>query len=179
MVAKHTAAKTMAAKNTSTEKGNGFQSMPSKPKGKKKDSPPSKFPSKAPTVAKSAGASKLSPVKSKAKLKGGRDAGIPKQVSKRMVRRMALFCGIPTFLGLVSFPTSYFMLQQGIELPNVAVLLVSLGCLGLGVLGLSYGVLSASWDEERLGNALGWSEFQLNFGRMVEGWKEARDRSKL
>lgn len=92
---------------------------------------------------------------------------------------MALFCGIPTFLGLASFPTSYFILQQGIELPNVAVLLVSLGCLGLGVLGLSYGVLSASWDEDRLGNALGWSEFQLNFGRMVEGWKEARDRNKL
>lgn len=92
---------------------------------------------------------------------------------------MALFCGIPTLLGLASFPTGYFILQQGIELPNVAVLLVSLGCLGLGVLGLSYGVLSASWDEEALGTALGWSEFQLNLGRMIEGWKEARDRHKI
>ncbi len=170
----------MAAKNTSTEKGNGFQSLPSGSKGKKKDSAPSKSSSKAPLITKGASSSKPSSAKPNVKPRsGGRDAGIPEQVSKRMVRRMALFCGIPTFLGLASFPTSYFILQQGIELPNVAVLLVSLGCLGLGVLGLSYGVLSASWDEERLGNALGWSEFQLNFGRMVEGWKEARDRNKL
>jgi Photosynthesis affected mutant 68 len=168
------AAKNMAAKNT--EKGNGFQSLPSSSKGKKKDSAPSKSSSKAPPVTKGAGSSKPNSTKPKS---GARDAGIPEQVSKRMVRRMALFCGIPTFLGLASFPTSYFILQQGIELPNVAVLLVSLGCLGLGVLGLSYGVLSASWDEDRSGNALGWSEFQLNFGRMVEGWKEARDRNKL
>jgi Photosynthesis affected mutant 68 len=170
----------MAAKNTSTEKGNGFQSLPPTSKGKKKDSVPSKSSSKAPSVTKGASFSTPSSAKPKAKPKSGvRDAGIPEQVSKRMVRRMALFCGIPTLLGLASFPTSYFILQQGIELPNVAVLLVSLGCLGLGVLGLSYGVLSASWDEERLGTSLGWSEFQLNFGRMVEGWKEARDRNKL
>ncbi len=166
----------MAAKktNSTTDKGNGFQSLPFESKGKSKDSVSAKRPSKAPVSPKVSGS-----VKPKGKSRGSRDAGIPEQVSKRMVRRMALFCGIPTFLGLASFPTSYFILQQGIELPNVAVLLVSLGCLGLGVLGLSYGVLSASWDEEALGTALGWSEFQLNLERMIEGWKEARDRSKI
>jgi Photosynthesis affected mutant 68 len=165
----------MAAKkiNATTDKGNGFQSLPSDSKGKKKDSAPAKRQSKTPAPPKDSSA------KPKGKPRGTRDAGIPEQVSKRMVRRMALFCGIPTFLGLASFPTSYFILQQGIELPNVAVLLVSLGCLGLGVLGLSYGVLSASWDEESLGTALGWAEFQLNLGRMIEGWKEARDHNKI
>jgi Photosynthesis affected mutant 68 len=165
----------MAAKktNATTDKGNGFQSLPLESKGKKKDSTAAKHSSKPPS-------SKVSnPAKSKRKPRASRDAGIPEQVSKRMVRRMALFCGIPTLLGLASFPTGYFILQQGIELPNVAVLLVSLGFLGLGVLGLSYGVLSASWDEESLGTALGWSEFQLNLGRMVDGWKEARDRNKI
>jgi hypothetical protein len=166
----------MAAKNTNapTDKGNGFQSLPFEPNGKKKDSIP---PKRAPKASAPPKASRSS-VKGKSKSRG-RDSGIPESVSKRMVRRMALFCGIPTFLGLASFPTSYFILQQGIELPNVAVLLVSLGCLGLGVLGLSYGVLSASWDEESSGTALGWPEFQLNLGRMIEGWKEARDRNKL
>jgi Photosynthesis affected mutant 68 len=166
----------MAAKktNSTADKGNGFQSSPPISKGKKKDAISPKRPSKIPAPSQGSSASKP-----KGKLRGDRDAGIPEQVSKRMVRRMALFCGIPTFLGLASFPTSYFMVQQGIELPNVAVLLVSLGCLGLGVLGLSYGVLSASWDEEALGTALGWSEFQLNLGRTIEGWKEARNRSKL
>jgi Photosynthesis affected mutant 68 len=165
----------MAVKNTNatTDKGNGFQSLPTGSKGKKKESAPAKRPSKIPKPSQG------SSPKSRAKPNRSRDAGIPEQVSKRMVRRMVLFCGIPTFLGLASFPTSYFILQQGIELPNVAVLLVSLGCLGLGVLGLSYGVLSASWDEEALGTALGWPEFRLNLGRMIEGWKEARDRSKI
>jgi hypothetical protein len=91
---------------------------------------------------------------------------------------MALFCGLPTLMGLATFPISYTLFQRGVELPNVAVLLVSLGGLGLGVLGLSYGVISASWDEELPGSALGWNEFILNFRRMREGWKEARDRKK-
>jgi Photosynthesis affected mutant 68 len=168
----------MAAKktNATTDKGNGFQSSSLISKGKEKDAVSPKRPSKIPAPSQISSASKP---KGKPNKSGRREAGIPEQVSKRMVRRMALFCGIPTFLGLVSFPTSYFMVQQGIELPNVAVLLVSLGCLGLGVLGLSYGVLSASWDEESSGTALGWPEFRLNLGRMLEGWKEARARNKI
>jgi Photosynthesis affected mutant 68 len=166
----------MAAKNTNknADKGNGFQSLPTESKGKKKDDASAKHPPKR-SSPKASGASKPKHQSKSA----SRDPGIPAQVSQRMVRRMALFCGIPTALGLASFPTSYFILQQGIELPNVAVLLVSLGFLGLGVLGLSYGVLSASWDEEISGSALGWPEFQLNLGRMIEGWKAARDRNKL
>lgn len=90
---------------------------------------------------------------------------------------MALFCGVPTFLGLATFPVSYFgLFKQGIEVPNVAVLLTSLGGLGLGVLGLSYGVLSASWDERSPGSKLGWSEFRLNLGRVIDGFKTGRDR---
>jgi Photosynthesis affected mutant 68 len=171
-------AKKMAAKktNATTDKGNGFQSSPPISKHKKKDAVSPKRPSKIPAPSQVSSAPKS---KGKPKKSGGREAGIPEQVSKRMVRRMALFCGIPTFLGLASFPASYFMVQQGIELPNAAVLLVSLGFLGLGVLGLSYGVLSASWDEDSLGTALGWPEFRLNLGRMIEGWKEARNRNKL
>ncbi|NET53591.1 MAG: DUF3464 family protein, partial [Merismopedia sp. SIO2A8] len=75
---------------------------------------------------------------------------IPEVVSKRMARRMALLCGIPTFLGIATFFISYFLVTQvGLKLPNAAVLLVSMGFFGLGVLGLSYGVLSASWDLVR------------------------------
>jgi hypothetical protein len=63
------------------------------------------------------------------------------------------------------------------DLPNTAVLLVSMGCFGLGVLGLSYGVLSASWDEEVSGSTLGWEEFNTNFGRMREAWRAAKSKS--
>jgi UDP-N-acetylmuramyl pentapeptide phosphotransferase/UDP-N-acetylglucosamine-1-phosphate transferase len=99
---------------------------------------------------------------------------IPEAVSKRMVRRMALLCGIPTVLGIATFFGSYFLVTNfGLKLPNPAVVLVSMGFFGLGVLGLSYGVLSASWDEEIPGTKLGWQEFTTNLGRMTSAWRSA------
>ena len=95
------------------------------------------------------------------------DSSIPPAVSRRMIRRVAFLSGIPTFLGVVVFFVSYYLLIQNIiELPTVAVFLSTLGCFGLGVLGISYGVLSASWDEDEPGSILGWSEFALNLGRL-------------
>ncbi len=97
---------------------------------------------------------------------------IPDVVSKRMLRRMAAFSGLPTGLGIATFPLCYLLITQaGLELPNVAVVLVSMGLFGLGVAGLSYGVLSASWDEAQPGTRLGWQEFKLNFGRMTSSWR--------
>jgi hypothetical protein len=99
---------------------------------------------------------------------------IPDVVSKRMVRRMALLCGIPSILGIATFVVSYFLVTKvGLKFPHVAVVLVSMGFFGLGVLGLSYGVLSASWDEEVPGTTLGWQEFKTNWGRMTAAWRSA------
>jgi hypothetical protein len=103
---------------------------------------------------------------------------IPDVVSRRMVRRMALFCGIPSALGISTFFISYFVVTHDLAaLPNVAVVLISMGFFGLGVLGLSYGVLSASWDENAGGSALGWSEFTTNLGRMTEAWRSTGKKS--
>ncbi len=158
----------MTAKKTksASEQNNGFQGLPLEPKDKKKERPAAL---KKRAVESPSSKSKIKPVR--------KESGIPEAVSQRMVRRMIAFCGVPTLFGLVSFPAGYFILKQGIELPNVAVLLVSLGFLGLGVLGLSYGVLSAAWDEEP-GTLLGWPEFQLNLGRTLGSWKEARERNQ-
>lgn len=107
------------------------------------------------------------------------ETGIPEAVSKRMIRRMALFCGIPSALGMSSFIVSYYIVSQEIiELPTIAVLLVSLGFFGLGVLGLSYGIFSTSWDEERVGSLFGWEQFTLNLGRMIEAWKASRQEAR-
>ena len=106
------------------------------------------------------------------------EMAIPKVVSDRMARRAALFSGTPTFLGVAIFFISYYIVSHGwFKLPNVAVLLVSMGFFGLGVLGLSYGILSASWDEERVGGSLGWQEFKVNLGRMVSAWRSSRQRN--
>lgn len=111
--------------------------------------------------------------------KSRQTAAIPDIVSKRMARRMAVFCGIPTSLGMATFIVSYIVVTKGIfKLPNVAVLLVSMGFFGLGVLGLSYGLLSSSWDEERTGSLLGFEEFRTNFGRITAAWKDARNQQQ-
>jgi hypothetical protein len=103
---------------------------------------------------------------------------IPEIVSKRMVRRMALFSGIPTGLGILSFLVFYVIVsQEWFKIPNTAVLLVSMGLFGLGVLGLSYGILSTSWDEDRVGTWWGWSDFTVNFGRLTSAWKSTKQQS--
>jgi len=105
-------------------------------------------------------------------------SGIPEAVSQRMVRRMVLFCGIPTLFGISTFLVSYQIVSRELlELPHSAVLLVSLGFFGLGVLGLSYGAMSASWDEDRRGGVLGWSEFTTNFRRMRQAWQSEKKGS--
>lgn len=103
---------------------------------------------------------------------------IPEEVSKRMVRRMALFSGIPTGMGISSFLLFYLIVSQDwFKVPNTAVLLVSMGLFGLGVLGLSYAILSTSWDEERVGSWWGWEEFTVNFGRLTSAWRKQGQQS--
>lgn len=100
---------------------------------------------------------------------------IPDGVSKRMIRRMALFSGIPSALGMSSFFIAYWIVSYDwFKLPPYVVLAVSLGLFGLGVLGLSYGIFSTSWDEDRLGSWWGWQEFKLNFGRTIDAWRTAK-----
>ncbi len=105
--------------------------------------------------------------------------GIPDVVNKRMVRRAALFCGIPTALGILTFIASYILVSQHIwELPNSAVVLVSMLFFGIGVLGLSYGAISASWDEDRVGSWWGWQEFTKNFSALQNAWKQKNNPTK-
>jgi hypothetical protein len=106
------------------------------------------------------------------------EMAVPKVVSDRMVQRMALFCGLPTTLAMATFVASYIIVSHGwFKVPNIAVVLLSMGFFGLGVLGLSYGVISASWDEEIVGSKLGWQEFKVNLGRMVSAWRSTRQKN--
>jgi hypothetical protein len=106
-------------------------------------------------------------------------SGIPEVVSRRMIKRIALFCGIPSLLGMSTFVTSYLLVSNDIaNVPTYAVLLVSLAWFGLGVLGVSYGALSASWDETTPGSRLGWAEFRTNLGRMTGAWRSTKKQEK-
>ena len=151
--------------------------LPFEPRKTKKRTP------KTDPIGGTATAEKATKEKRSVNRQGNADlSAIPDAVSKRMIRRMALFSGIPTALGISSFVVSYYIVINEIfELPTIAVLLVSLGFFGLGVVGLSYGILSTSWDENRVGSMVGGEEFALNLGRMVQAWKankeEARSKS--
>lgn len=102
---------------------------------------------------------------------------IPQVVSQRMIRRVAGFCGVPTTLGIITLVGSYLLVSYtDIKIAPILVLLVNMGLFGLGVLGITYGVLSASWDEDRSGGVLGWQEFQTNWGRMRETWRETQQK---
>jgi Photosynthesis affected mutant 68 len=106
------------------------------------------------------------------------EMAIPKVVSQRMIRRVVGFCGVPTVLGIATLVASYLLaIYAQIKLPPITVLLVNMGLFGLGVIGITYGVLSASWDEERVGGLVGLSEFNTNWGRMVEVWRETRQKN--
>ena len=104
-------------------------------------------------------------------------SAIPKAVSRRMARRMAIFSGIPTLIGISSFFIFYWLFSRElIDFPPYLVLFVSAGFFGLGVVGLSYGIFSASWDEDRVGGVVGAAEFKTNFDRTIAAWKNERQK---
>ena len=102
-------------------------------------------------------------------------SAIPDLVSKRMGKRMAVFCGIPSALGMSSLFIFYWLkVKEVVELPPYAAFAVSFGFLGLGVVGLSYGLFSACWDEDRAGSLMGFDEFKVNLGRTRDAWKASK-----
>lgn len=154
------------------------ESLPFEPKSNKRQGNQASPSSSAPSL-KQASLEVKAPSKKASSANEKTDAGIPEAVSRRMIRRMAIFAGVPTALGMSSFVVAYILLSRNIvEFPNIVVLFVSLGFFGLGTLGLSYGVLSASWQEDLEGSLLGISEFSVNFRRLVQGLRKKPSTSE-
>lgn len=99
---------------------------------------------------------------------------IPEAVANRMARRIAIATGIPTLMGMSVFIVSYLLVSRGIaDIAPSATLVASGGCFLLGLVGLSYGVLSASW-EDRAGSLIGSEQIGLNIGRVRESLRAMR-----
>ena len=100
---------------------------------------------------------------------------IPEAVSNRMARRIAIATGVPTLMGMGVFIGSYLLVSRHIaEIPTGVTLAASGGCFLLGVLGLSYGVLSASW-EDAPGSLLGNEQIGVNISRLRSSIKPMRN----
>ncbi len=100
-----------------------------------------------------------------------RDSAIPKEVANRMARRIAITTGIPTFSGMSVFVISYLLVSRGIyDIPPAITLLTSASCFLVGLFGLSYGILSASWEDSE-GTLLGFENIRPNISKVREAFK--------
>ena len=103
-----------------------------------------------------------------------KESGIPKYVANRMARRIAFTTGVPTLSGMGVFIGSYFLISKGIaEISPTLTLVSSAICFLVGLLGLSYGILSASWDFNP-GSLLGFENIKPNINRMKDAFKSSK-----
>jgi len=99
---------------------------------------------------------------------------IPEAVANRMARRSAIASGFPTLMGMGVFVASYLLVSREIvEIPPGATLVASGGCFLFGLVGLSYGVFSSSWEEQP-GSLLGSEQIRVNLSRLRESIRSMR-----
>ena len=99
--------------------------------------------------------------------------GIPKYVADRMARRIFFTAGIPTLLGMSVFIVSYIIVTRNIaEIPPSSTIAISALFFLLGLAGLSFGILSASWDKEP-GSFFGIENIPMNIQRAKAAFKPA------
>ena len=100
-------------------------------------------------------------------------SGIPKYVADRMARRIFFTAGIPTLLGMSVFVISYIIVTRNIaEIPPSSTIAISALFFLLGLAGLSFGILSASWDKEP-GSFFGIENIPMNIQRAKAAFKPA------
>ena len=100
-------------------------------------------------------------------------SGIPKYVADRMARRIFFTAGIPTIMGMSVFVVSYIIVTKNIaEIPPSSTIAISALFFLLGLAGLSFGILSASWDEEP-GSFFGIENIPMNIQRAKAAFKPA------
>ena len=100
-------------------------------------------------------------------------SGIPKYVADRMARRIFFTAGIPTIIGMSVFVVSYIIVTRNIaEIPPSSTIAISAIFFLLGLAGLSFGILSASWDKEP-GSFFGIENIPMNIQRAKAAFKPA------
>jgi len=92
---------------------------------------------------------------------------MPEVVSQRMLRRVVPFAGLPVFGGIVTFAGFYYAnTQLELDLPPQIVAYATQALLLLSFAGITYGVMSTSWDEDEEGSLLGFENVRPNMAAM-------------
>ncbi|KAL3902300.1 MAG: hypothetical protein SGILL_010872 [Bacillariaceae sp.] len=107
-------------------------------------------------------------------------AAIPEKVAQRMGKRMLPFVGIPLFGSMASFIGFWYMATyRDMEFQPVLVATTSLVLLAVGIVGITYSIMSASWDDDREGSMLGTDEFAQNVDNIKTGLSRSRENAIL
>jgi len=107
-------------------------------------------------------------------------AVIPEKVAARMGKRMLPFVGLPLFGSMLTFVLFWYLARyKDFSIPTVLVAYATSAILILGLMGITYSVMSASWDEDREGTFIGWDEFQKNINNIKDGLQRSRDNAVL
>ena len=103
---------------------------------------------------------------------------IPRFVADRMARRVAVFTGLPTVAGMGVFVGSYLLITRGIADVAPGLTLATSGFFFLlGLVGLSFGVLSSSWETQP-GSLLGIENLRPNIQRMRESIRASKQQKQ-
>lgn len=107
-------------------------------------------------------------------------AAIPERVAQRMGKRMLPFVGIPLFGSFASFIGFWYLATfKDMEFQPSVVATTSFAFLAIGLLGITYSVMSASWDDDREGSDLGVDEFQKNVESLKDGLSRTKENALL
>ena len=90
--------------------------------------------------------------------------------------------GVMMLLQILVLPSKYIVTVQvkyQVDLPNSVVLITSVLLFGGGFFGISYGILSASWDPMREGSRLGLTEFKANLPLVLERVRDRRGKGRV
>eukprot|EP00814_Leptocylindrus_danicus_P004986 CAMPEP_0116027696 /NCGR_PEP_ID=MMETSP0321-20121206/14831_1 /TAXON_ID=163516 /ORGANISM="Leptocylindrus danicus var. danicus, Strain B650" /LENGTH=270 /DNA_ID=CAMNT_0003501197 /DNA_START=284 /DNA_END=1093 /DNA_ORIENTATION=- len=97
-------------------------------------------------------------------------AVIPEKVAMRMGKRMLPFVGFPLFGVLGTFVAFWYLrVYKDMVFETSLVAVCTIAVLVISLLGITYSVMSASWDEDSEGSLLGIEEFQKNLGNIKDG----------
>ncbi|CAM9428334.1 unnamed protein product [Discosporangium mesarthrocarpum] len=105
---------------------------------------------------------------------------VPEVVANRMLKRMIPFFILPVVSGVGVF-VSYFILAKkyDFEVQPTTVAITTQLPFFIALVGITYAILSASWDEDREGSFLGFDEVKSNLGNIFDGLRRSSDRAEV
>ncbi|KAI8463552.1 MAG: hypothetical protein J3K34DRAFT_526897 [Monoraphidium minutum] len=103
------------------------------------------------------------------------DSGTPQPVIDRMAKRVAAFAIVPVAGGVAALGAFWYLkVVAKVEYPLWVAYLGSTLMFGGGLAGITYGILSTSWDPRRDGTFWGWTEVQANIAVLMDKNKQGR-----